>query len=60
MHTQPPLFIPLHHNWCAAYAHDDDKWRIMQGASGGHGNIAALAVLSRGAGAVDAVGVDET
>jgi hypothetical protein len=32
----------------------------MQGASGGHGNSAALAVLSQTAGAVDAVGVDET
>ena len=60
VHTQPPLFTSLHHNCCAAYAHDDDKWRIMQGASGGHGAIAASAVLSRGAGAVDAAGADET
>ena len=42
-----------------SYAHDD-KWRIMQGASGGHATTAALRVLSRGASAVDAVGADET
>jgi hypothetical protein len=61
VHTQPPLFTPLHHNCCATYAHDDDKWRIMQGASSGHATIAASAVLSRGgAGADDAAGADET
>jgi hypothetical protein len=50
-----------HHNCCATYAHDDDKWRIMQGASGGHGAIAfTSAVMSRRAGAVDAAGADET
>jgi hypothetical protein len=56
------LLSSLHsiHNCCATYAHDDDKWRIMQGASGGHGNSAALAVFSRNAGAVDAAGADET
>ena len=56
------LLSSLHsiHNCCASYAHDDDKWRIMQGASGGHGAIAGLAVVSRGAGAVDAAGADET
>ena len=59
VHTQPPLFTPLHHNCCATYAHDF-KWRIMQGASGGHGTTAGLAALSKGAGAVDAVGADET
>jgi hypothetical protein len=32
----------------------------MQGASGGHGVIAASAIMTRGAGAVAAVGVDET
>jgi hypothetical protein len=42
-----------------SYAHDD-KWRIVQGASGGHGSIAASAIMSRGASAVDAVGADET
>ena len=42
-----------------SYAYDD-KWCIMQGASGGHGTAATLAVLSRGASAVDAVGADET
>ena len=42
-----------------SYAHDD-KWCIMQGASGGHRTVAASAALSRGAGAVDAVGADET
>ena len=42
-----------------SYAHDD-KWCIMQGASGGHTAIAASAALSRDAGAVDAVGADET
>ena len=51
------LLSSLHsiHNCCATYAHDDDKWRIMQGASGG-----PAVYLSRGAGAVDAVGADET
>ena len=42
-----------------SYAHDF-KWRIMQGASGGHAATAALGVLSKGAGSVDAVGADET
>jgi hypothetical protein len=42
-----------------SYPHDF-KWRIMQGASGGHTNNAALGALSRGASAVDAVGADET
>ena len=42
-----------------SYAHDD-KWRIMQGASGGHGSNAGMAALSRGGGAADAVGADET
>ena len=42
-----------------SYAHDF-KWRIMQGASGGHAANAFSAALSRGASAVDAVGADET
>ena len=55
--------LSLHHSIITAaprsYAHDD-KWCIMQGASGGHRTVAASAALSRGAGAVDAVGADET
>ena len=56
------LFSILHSIITAAprsYAHDF-KWRIMQGASGGHAATAALGVMSRGAGAVATVGADET
>ena len=59
VHAQLPLFTPLQHNCCATYAHDF-KWRIMQGASGGHMAIAVSAALSRGASAADAVEADET
>ena len=61
VHTQPPLFTPLHHNCCATYAHDF-KWHTMQGASSGHASNAALGRLGvmRDASAVGAVGADET
>ena len=38
----------------------DDKWRVVQGASGGHAPTAGLGVVSRDDGAVDAVETDET
>ena len=55
------LLSSLHSTITAAphmHNYDDDKWRIMQGASSGHASIAASAGLSRGAGADDVA--DET